>query len=104
MRGPVGERGLSADPRQSLRHQQLRIRTVAVSFAAAVSSARRDMPVSDDERETLIESWRAWTLETLRGYADDVRRLRADASADEADSLHRLDDELIRAYELVRGV
>lgn len=60
------------------------------------------MLVTDDERETLIDSWRSWTLETLRGYADEVRRLREGTSPDEADLLQRLDDELIRAYEIVR--
>lgn len=98
----VGELGLSADQRRWFRHQQLRIRTVAVSFAAAVSSARRDMDVTDAEREALIESWRTWTLGTLRAYADEIRQLGADASPGEADALQGLDDELIRAYELVR--
>ena len=47
------------DVTQALRRRLLAVRTVAVSFTAAVRSARRDLDVVAAERDALIETWRA---------------------------------------------
>lgn len=65
--------------RQRLVHRQrMRIRTIAVSFAAAASSAHRDLDVGAGERDALIETWRAWSLEVLERYRSEIEDL-ADA-------------------------
>jgi hypothetical protein len=72
-----GDPGTSADTVRLLHRHDLRIRTVAVSFAAAVSSARNDFRASGAERDALIEAWRTWSLDQLQQYGRDLDDLSA---------------------------
>jgi len=92
------------DTARALRRHRLRIRTVAVSFGAAVRSARRDLEVSAGERDALIEAWRAWTLAALDRYAQDAQRLTESADAEEEGDCRALHAALAAAEHMVRGV
>jgi hypothetical protein len=93
--------GLSSDARRSLRHHQMRIRTVAVSFGAAVASARRDMDAPAAEIDAMIETWRTWSHGMLEEYAAEARAMTDPVSDEEADAHRRIDDELVAAYRIV---
>lgn len=85
-----------------LHRQRMRIRTIAVSFAAAVSSAHRDLAVGPAERDALIETWRAWCLRVLAGYGEEIEALRATHDAWHGEDAATLDAELADAIESVR--
>lgn len=91
------------DVTQALRRRLLAVRTVAVSFAAAVRSARRDLDVAPEERDALIERWRAWTIGALDRYADEF-----DEAYDEQGAVvevrRLLTEELERAYRTVQEI
>lgn len=99
----AGERAAPDRIDAALHRQLLRIRTVAVSYAAAVSSAHRDMDVPADERDRLIESWRSWSLDAIGSYAGELEALRRAARPEDADALRAIDAELIAAYRTVNG-
>lgn len=86
-----------------LRRQHMRIRTIAVSFAAAVTSARQDMDVGVAERDALIETWRAWSLGVLDRYAADLRGLSDTDDQFAADELAGVRSALAEAIERVRS-
>jgi hypothetical protein len=67
---------------QLVHRQRMRIRTVAVSFGAAIHSARHDLEVGGAERDALIETWRAWSLGVLDEYRADFEARRAAATDD----------------------
>ena len=98
----MGESITPIERRRLLHRQRMRIRTVAVSFAAAVSSAHRDLEVGAAERDALIETWRAWSLEVLERYRSEIEEL---ADADDpaaADELTDLRTAVGDAIERVR--
>jgi hypothetical protein len=95
----MGDRNPSVERQRSLQRQRLRIRTIGVSFRAAVSSAHRDLEVGPAERDALIEAWRAWSLDVLARYADEVERIAREGTADE---VQHLEQELASAVDTVR--
>jgi hypothetical protein len=95
------EKSAATQADAALRRHRLRVRTVAVSFAAAVRSAHRDLEVGDVGRDALIETWRAWAISALDGYARDVASLLATTSLDK-DEEEALEGELERGYRTVR--
>ena len=97
----MGER-MTPQRAQLIRRQHLRIRTIAVSFAAAVSSARQDMDVGAAERDALIETWRAWSLSVLQEYGQELGA--EGAGEDEAgEDLAAVRAALAEAVEQVRS-
>ena len=98
----MGERTTPIQREQLVRRQQMRIRTIAVSFAAAVTSARQDMDVGPAERDALIETWRSWSLGILDGYATELGEVPAsDEGAD--DDLAGVRSALAEAIDRVRS-
>lgn len=97
--GDTGEGNPSVERRRSWQRQRLRIRTIAVSFRAAVSSAHRDLEVGPAERDALIEAWRAWSLDVLATYADEVERMTREGADHESVDLQA---ELASALVAVR--
>jgi hypothetical protein len=95
----MGDRNPSVERQRSLQRQRLRIRTIAVSFRAAVSSAHRDLEVGPAERDALIEAWRAWSLDVLARYAEEVERMGQEGAVAE---LTDLEHELASAVDTVR--
>lgn len=87
---------------RALRRHRLRVRTVAVSFAAAVRSAHRDLHVAAVERDALIETWRSWALRQLDGYERDAFDLLASAGPGDAAERDALTDELARGRRMIR--
>ncbi len=85
----------------AVRRHRLRIRTVVVSFTAAVRSAHRDLEVKAAERDALIELWRAWAISALDGYALNATPLMDAVSLNDAER-KALDDELDQGYRLIR--
>jgi len=86
----------------ALHRHQLRVRTVAISFAAAVRSTQRHPDVGPPERDALIERWRAWSLDALDEYTRAATPLiRGDGDGDSQERA-ALEDELERAYRMVR--
>jgi hypothetical protein len=75
---PQGDREIAVGPTRLLHRQHLRIRTVAVSFEAAVASAHHDHEGSPAERDAMIEVWRQWTLEQLERYESELDLLGED--------------------------
>lgn len=98
----MGEPITSIERRRLLHRQRMRIRTIVVSFGAAVSSARRDLVVGPAERDALIETWRAWSLEVLARYRRETDELRGAAGQDAAAELDAVESELTRAIQRVR--
>ena len=92
------------DVTQALRHRLLAVRTVAVSFAAAVRSARRDLDVVPAERDALIERWRAWTIGALDRYAGEFDEAYRDEHRDIVEVRRLLTEELERAYRTVKEI
>ena len=81
----MGERASPTERERLMHRQRMRIRTIVVSFGAAVSSARRDLEVGPAERDALIETWRAWSIDVLEGYGREIDQLGAgtDSATDE---------------------
>jgi hypothetical protein len=98
----MGESITPIERQRLLHRQRMRIRTVAVSFAAAVSSAHRDLDVGAAERDALIETWRAWSLEVLARYRSEIEDLADDADPAAADELAGLREAVGEAIERVR--
>lgn len=102
--GPTGGTG---DVERRLRHGRLAARTVAVSFRAAMQSAERHLQqVPPDEIRQIKQRWRAWAEETLQRYATELEALTASEPATgdgAAEALERYQDELARAFEMVRN-
>lgn len=95
----VGDRGARSHKDQVVQRQRLRVRTIAVSFAAAVTSAHRDLETTPGERDALIEVWRAWSLDTLGRYRAELAALDPDGSDPEVQgAIAQLDE----AAETVR--
>jgi hypothetical protein len=96
-----GERELAVERSRLLHRQELRIRTVAVSFGAAVSSAAHDLDGSPAERDTVVEVWRAWSLDQLERYGTELDELQAEFPqlAEDIDGLREL---LARSMDSVR--
>lgn len=86
----------------AMRRHRLRIRTVAISFAAATRSAHRDMVVGPAERDALIETWRAWCMRVLDDYARQTAELAALAGDEEEPERVALAASLDEAYRTVR--
>lgn len=97
-----GERSAEIDSARALRRHRLRVRTVAVSFAAAVHSARRDAHFRAAERDALVETWRAWSLRQLDGYEREARELIASAGILDEEGRRALEDELARGRTMIR--
>lgn len=90
-----GERDTALDEHRLVHRQRLRVRTVAVSFAAAVSSATEEFAGSAGERDALVEVWRAWSIEQLERYRldiDELARQRPELATEIAELLRSLDD------------
>lgn len=92
----------TAEATPALRRHRLRIRTVAVSFAAAVRSVHRHPDVGPAERDALIETWRAWSINTLDEYARAAAPLMRNAADGSSDERAALEEELARGYRMVR--
>lgn len=92
-----------------IRHEELAVRTIRVSFAAAVTRVEQHPAAAAEEVRELVEGWRGWALAALRAHADEVRAARRDAPADAADvyrladALRRFDKELREADRIVSG-
>lgn len=98
----MGESITPTERQRLIQRQRMRIRTIDVSFAAAVSSAHRDMGVRPAERDALIETWRAWSLEVLERYGREIDELRHAADPATAEELASLRSALDDATERVR--
>ncbi len=92
------------DVTQALRRKLLAVRTVAVSFAAAVRSARRDLDVVPAERDALIETWRAWTIGAVDRYAGEFDEVYGDEEGDVVEVRRLLSEEIERAYRTVKEI
>ena len=104
-RGRKAAAGGSEPIERQLRHRTLAARTVAISFRAAMDSARRHLQVPDDERQQIKERWRAWALETLEGYErelDELVAARPVAGDGATEALRQCREELGRSLEIVR--
>jgi hypothetical protein len=96
----MGERITPIERQRFVHRQRMRIRTIVVSFGAAVSSARRDLDVGPAERDALIETWRAWSLEVLERYGRELDEGTESATAEElADLQSALRDAAGRVRE-----
>jgi hypothetical protein len=98
----MGERITPIERQRLIHRQRMRIRTIVVSFGAAVSSARRDLAVGPAERDALIETWRAWSLEVLERYGHDIEELVRSPEAATAEELVDLRSALQDAIDRVR--
>lgn len=98
MRGNPGD---AARTRRMVDRHELRIRTVAVSFGAAVSSAHHDIDANPVERDAMIELWRAWSLSQLERYGSDIDDLD-DARPELGVAVAFLRAQLARSVESVR--
>jgi hypothetical protein len=96
-----GERDMAVETSRLLHRQELRIRTVAVSFEAAVSSAHRDFEMTASERDATIEVWRSWTLGHLDTYRSELDDLRVE-HPELADELDELAQMLTASIDAVR--
>jgi hypothetical protein len=91
-----------ADVDRQLHHHRLRIRTVAVSFAAALASVEESFDGPPEERGELVERWRTWSLDRLARYRADLRALRS-RRPEVADEVADLLGDLDGAEERVRS-
>lgn len=98
----MGESIVPTERQRLVHRQRMRIRTIAVSFAAAVSSAHRDLDVGPAERDALIETWRAWSLDVLERYGRELEALRGSVDAETAAELDGLMSTLSDAIRRVR--
>ena len=97
-----GERETAIEQDRLLRRHRLRFRTVAVSFRAAVTSADEHFDGPPAERDSLIEVWRAWSLDQLERYRADLEAVGRE-QAELADTVGDLLAELDDAVKTVRG-
>ncbi|MBA4169179.1 MAG: hypothetical protein H0X68_02110 [Chloroflexi bacterium] len=97
----MGEPPMATGAEAAVRRHRLRIRTVVVSFTAAVRSAHRDLEVGAAERDALIELWRAWAISMLDDYALNAKPLMDAAGLNDAER-KALEDEMQRGYQMVR--
>ena len=98
----MGERATPTELQRLIHRQRMRIRTIVVSFGAAVSSARRNLEVGPAERDALIETWRAWSLEVLDRYGGQIEELGDDPELATAAELADLRSALRDAVDRVR--
>jgi hypothetical protein len=92
----------TAEAGPELRRHRLRVRTVAVSFVAAVRSVHRHPDVGPAERDALVETWRTWSIDTLDEYARAAAPLMRNAANEDSGERAALEDELERGYRMVR--
>ncbi len=97
----MGEPPMATGAEAAVRRHRLRIRTVVVSFTAAVRSAHRDLEVGVAERDALIELWRAWAISALDDYALNAKPLMDAASLNDAER-KALEDEMELGHQVVR--
>ncbi len=97
----MGEPPMATGAEAAVRRHRLRIRTVVISFTAAVRSAHRDLEFRAAERDALIEMWRAWAIRALDGYVSDAEPLMRAAGLDDTER-QALEDEMERGYQAVR--
>lgn len=95
-----GDGGSGADDRLFRRHR-LRIRTVSVTFEAALSSAAHSFMGPATEREELVERWRSWSLDQLAHYRSELEAL-CEERPELADAVAELLAELERTESRVR--
>ncbi len=98
----TGEGPAITQAARAMRRHRLRIRTVAVSFAAAVRSAHRDLAAGPAERDALIETWRAWSLRQIDEYERDAVDLLSRAADEDAGERDALVAELRRGRRTIR--
>lgn len=98
----MGERATPTERHRLMHRQRMRIRTIVVSFGAAVSSARRDLEVGPAERDALIETWRAWSLDVLERYGRDIEQLGEGPRSATATELEDLRSAVRDAIDRVR--
>lgn len=98
----MGSRRASTEQEPLVNRHRMRVRTVAVSFAAAVRSAHRDPAVGGAERDALIETWRAWSIRVLTGYGQEIAAMRAARGEGTHEDLAALESELVDAIDAVR--
>jgi hypothetical protein len=97
-----GERETAVDRDRLLHRHRLRIRTVTVSFRAAVASARDDFVGPASERDALVEVWRAWSIDQLERYRADLHEL-GERRPELADAVRELLADLEDAVRAVRS-
>lgn len=97
----MGEPPMATGAEAAVRRHRLRIRTVVVSFTAAVRSAHREPEVSVAERDALIELWRSWAISALDAYALNAKPLMNAAGLNDAER-KALNDEMERGHQMVR--
>jgi hypothetical protein len=98
----MGEAITPIERQRFVHRQRMRIRTIVVSFGAAVSSAHRDLDVGAAERDALIETWRAWSIEVLDRYGREIDDMRAAADLETAAELDGLASDLVDGMQRVR--
>ena len=98
----MGESITPVERQRIVHRQRMRIRTIVVSFGAALSSARRDLDAGPAERDALIETWRAWSLEVLERYGREIAELHAAADHATAEELDALRSTIADAIQRVR--
>jgi hypothetical protein len=98
----MGESATPTERERLVQRQRMRIRTIVVSFGAAISSAHRDLEVSPAERDALIETWRAWSLAVLERYGREIEELHDAADPATADELIGLRSTIGDAIRRVR--
>ena len=98
----MGESTTPTERQRLVQRQRMRIRTIVVSFGAAVSSAHRDLAVGQAERDALVETWRAWSLEVLERYSREIDELHDTADQAGADELAGLRATIGDAIQRVR--
>lgn len=98
----MGESTTPTERQRLVQRQRMRIRTIVVSFGAAVSSAHRDLGVGPAERDALVETWRAWSLEVLERYGREIEQLHDAADPATADELTGLRSTIADAIRTVR--
>lgn len=98
----MGDRTTPIELERFVHRQRMRIRTIVVSFSAAVSSARRDLEVRPAERDALIETWRAWSLEVLERYAREIEQLGDSGEPPAPEELDGLRSAIEQAIDRVR--
>lgn len=96
-----GERETAVDRDRLLRRHRLRMRTVAVSFRAAVTSAEDHYEGPGAERDALVEVWRAWSLDQLERYRSELEDIARD-QPELAEPVAELLGELTEAQDTVR--
>lgn len=89
-----------ADAAAALRHEQLAVRTIAVTFRAARRATNGPVPLPEEGRRQ-VEHWRRWALDALDRHAATIRDLRVDGPLRSA--LRAVEAELEAARASVTG-